>query len=949
MYRSINIVSSVVVSVSLIGLTAVVPAMAAEETPQTFDGCERAFMAAPTGSASAQCFYNVARSTNQWNQGAHRLRRLAEAHPAQFWVKLNLAYIEWQLGSESVLSLMVAARDGFVAQGSVEGEISARVSLRNLFTRQGEGQKAQAEAERLLILSDRTTDAEYRVKALTNYSHHLAVALRDLRRAYRILRSAEAEMDHLGSYWTKFGLLKALADVSYDLGHFNRAQSFLRRLKTLVEDRKDPWGTAYTQMSIDVVRLAQLERRPDPGQRQRALRSVLAGLESVRQTKSTQLEPNYRFMAGALMAHDPALLVEAQRHLEGCLSLAKKLQAAMNQADCLGRLATLIAPTDPDRAHDLVDRAAELAEGEMSPQRVGDAWRARSQVAWKVSTATVAASVSLGMLDALEVVRELQPPGAGRIEAFSRWAPDYRWVAGRVLAARDRLRPVALPAAFRVMERLRARSLLEMRDASRARPMSDHPRQGELEEVLRKLARAQRRRFVPGVSSSDQERLDREIQRLERTAEDLREQVRAAAADAAGPRRPLFATIDEVRRALKPNEAMVLYQLGLSEDLYGQSAGGAWVWVVTRDGVSVEPIPDQMALSPKVRIYQGLFRRRDSDPTTAGRHLYHAVMAKALQGLSERVDRLFIVPDAVLHQLPFSALVDDEGLAVAERYAVSLVPSATFWLAQRQSDRTVVDRTVLAFVDPERTPGAQSAVVRDALSSLSEPLGRLPFARQEGSEAVSYVGGRSRLRQGRAASEESFKSDILEPFRIVHIAAHGVIDDLSPDRSALILAAGSEEEDGLLQAREILDLDFQGRIVILASCRSAGGLVIDGEGPLSLARTFLSAGADAVVGSRWPLRDDDALHMFRHFYAALRQGDDLGTAAQKARRSAIADGRPAAAWAGIVVLGDSSIVPFEYGSPGYRQTRWMGALIVLGLLVTLLLLGAALRFRRIRG
>ena len=933
------LVHTLVVGGSLHGAAPSVAIHAAEAPSQSFDKCAREFAAKPTEAASAQCFYDVARSRNQWDQAAQWLRRLAGRHPEENWITLNLAYVEWQRGSEAVESLMVAARDGFVALGNVEGEISARSALRNLYTRHGEGQDAQTEADRLLVLADRTQKPEFRVKALTNHAHHLAVALRDLRAAYRILRSAEADLDHIESYWTKFALLKALADVCYDLGRLKRAHSYLRRLKRLVEARADPWGTAYTQMSIEVVRLSQLERRADPAVRLAVLRSVLQGLEQLEQNNVSNLEANYRYLAGSLMVHDVAQATDARRHLEKCIAIAAKERAAMIHGACLGRLAILIAHSDPERAVNLVNQAAALAEGEMSQQRIADAWRAQSKVAWKVLTATTALSVSLAMLDSLEVVRELQPPGAGRTEAFSRWAPDYRWVAGRVLEARRDLGSESLPVAFWVMERQRARSLLEMREASRVRPAADHPRRGELDAVLRKLAVAQRQRYGVGLSSLEQKNLDKDIQSLEFSAEDLREQIGADVAESIRRPRWTFATIVDVQQALQPNEAMVLYQLGLSEDLYGEPAGGGWVWVISRAGVTVDPIPDLVELEPKIQMYLGLFQRRDDDFTEASQELYRVLMAKVLAGLSTDVERLFVVPDASLHQLPFSALVDGQGVALAERLALSLVPSASFWLGQRRSSKSMVGRSVLAFVDPERTPDPQPTKARDALALLVEPLGSLPFARQEGREAVSLLGGRSRLREGRDASEASFKRDIVDPFRIIHIAAHAVVDDVSPERSALILAPGDEHEDGLLQDREILDLDFRGRLVVLASCRSAGGTVIDGEGVLSLARTFLSAGAAAVVGSRWPLRDDDALATFRHFYASVGQGDDLGTAAQKARRSAIAEGRPAAAWAGIVVLGDSSIVPFERGSPGYRSSCRTWGVIVLVAVVALWAIG----------
>jgi CHAT domain-containing protein len=117
-----------------------------------------------------------------------------------------------------------------------------------------------------------------------------------------------------------------------------------------------------------------------------------------------------------------------------------------------------------------------------------------------------------------------------------------------------------------------------------------------------------------------------------------------------------------------------------------------------------------------------------------------------------------------------------------------------------------------------------------------------------------------------------------------------------------------------LQSREIADLPLEGRVVVLSACRTAGGSVLRGEGVLSLARAFFQAGAPAVVGSLWPLRDDEAAALFSAFYDELARGKSLGAALRGAQRSAVARGLPAAAWAGLVVMGDPSRVPFPGGA-----------------------------------
>jgi CHAT domain-containing protein len=178
---------------------------------------------------------------------------------------------------------------------------------------------------------------------------------------------------------------------------------------------------------------------------------------------------------------------------------------------------------------------------------------------------------------------------------------------------------------------------------------------------------------------------------------------------------------------------------------------------------------------------------------------------------------------------------------------------------------------------------------------------------------------------------------------MLHLAAHAVVDDRHPERSALVLAPGADEEDGLLQIREIVNLDLRGRLVLLSSCRSASGATMEGEGVMGLARAFFQAGAVAVVGSLWPLRDEEAARMVDRMAVHLGEGASISSALAAARRDGIRAGAPAAAWAGFVVLGNGDIVPL----PGGRAPGWPLPLLA-ALAGALVILGGALLIRRAR-
>ena len=196
------------------------------------------------------------------------------------------------------------------------------------------------------------------------------------------------------------------------------------------------------------------------------------------------------------------------------------------------------------------------------------------------------------------------------------------------------------------------------------------------------------------------------------------------------------------------------------------------------------------------------------------------------------------------------------------------------------------------------------------MSPRQAVLNPLPLAREEGRALTRHLGRSVVLRQGSEATERLIKTTPLQNYRILHFAAHARADRENPERSAIFLTPDEVEKDGLLQFREIVDLELDGRIVVLSACDTATGEILRGEGVLDLARAFFQAGAHAVVASLWPLRDDDGRDFFEAFYRHLAEGESLAGALQGAQIDRIDAGAPAAAWAGIVVLGDGSMVPF---------------------------------------
>lgn len=77
-------------------------------------------------------------------------------------------------------------------------------------------------------------------------------------------------------------------------------------------------------------------------------------------------------------------------------------------------------------------------------------------------------------------------------------------------------------------------------------------------------------------------------------------------------------------------------------------------------------------------------------------------------------------------------------------------------------------------------------------------------------------------------------------------------------------------DDGLLTALEVSGIDLSAtELVVLSSCDSGTGSVVQGQGVLGLRRAFLLAGAQNVLMSLWPVDDDTTAQMMVSFYRNL--------------------------------------------------------------------------------
>jgi CHAT domain-containing protein/tetratricopeptide (TPR) repeat protein len=923
---------------------ALAGAILAAGAPAGFQACEALAASQPEKQETARCFEETGTALGREKEAIARLEALREKHPGSPWIALYLSFLHHGTGREE--GYLRSAAEGFARQGDPKGEVSARSNLQRVLLNSGRVDEAGRQAELATEVAEASGDSNLIARATIVQARFLWGVGTDLERAYLLLKRAEASLFPEGQYYLQRDCLNALGNLSLEVGLYDEGFDAFRRLTELAAGEKDAFAEATGRYNMTRARHNQVLELPTEQGRREVARLAEDALASARRAGHRGVEAKAYLTLGLVTQGE-----ESHRHFDACLAAADNVR---DRSYCLNGLARHLAEEDPRAAQKAIDESLALAREAHDYWSMAYAWRERMRVSWASGSLERTIRDSRAALDAIEAIRDAQAGVAAQARMFSVWAEDYLWLTGRLVEAalegKEEEKERSLEHAFRVAERMRARSLLDSLDAAGVVPAETAPGRQRRAAVLESISGVQRRLLDPSVPPAERQAAAAELQGLEIEEATLRNQLAQAAPVLATPE---FASLEEVREALGPTEALLAFQVAPWVDLRGDFAGGSWLLTVTRERTRIYRLPGRGDLRPAVRLFLGTFERRDGSEASPSVHLFRMLLNPALDELPSGVERLILLPDDALHQLPFGALRPTEGApALAERYELSVIPSASVWLTWRKGRPEPGEIPVLALADPP-PPGAAGTVgprlaARERSAAFAAPLqlGALPHSRRESRAVVRHLGGGSVRRLGARASETFLKAEDLGRYALLHFATHAVTDDVNPERSGVLLAPGAPTEDGLLQIREIVDLAMPGRIVVLSACSSASGTMLRGEGVMGLARAFFQSGAHAVVGSLWPLRDDEAADLFDRFYHHVGRGLSVSGALREAQRDLIDGGAPAAAWAGVLVLGDGGLVPLPGGRKGIDPDVWPPVAATAAGLAALLAVGVALRRRR---
>ncbi len=916
-------------SVSLLLAALMAPAAVASE--EVLQSCHALVLERPEDLESYSCYWAAARRQGEWRGAVTALESRLSVQPDNHRAKLYLAAIEDDRGSPRAEQLYREAADGLADIGEVTGEIYARIALSRYQRTRGRLEEAAGSLAPAVKLVESGIEpvlvAQVRIAQAQQ-----ALSSGDYGKALAPLLEAESILFPDGPVHLRGEMLSTMGHAYWALGAHRKGIEVYRREAEMKAEQGDLYGMAAPRYNIALLagRL-QAIGEIEPAE---YVALVEQALETAVTVGHRPLEVRCRLLLGQNLGDKGV----AADHFRRALSLSRDLEDPQSVRRSRWSLAQLLWRTDPAGRDEYLGWIDETIEEALSLGDIPEQARGRAIRAWMLmDSGEVEAGITayLELLDSVEKIRDLQPEGSVRARVFTQWTFPYYRFSGALLRglAESSTHDRDLALAFETIERMRARVLLDEMDGAGAGPAMDeaNPSYIRRTEVLESIAAIQKKLSDPKLPQGERSPALEELERLERLETVLRDELARVNPDFGRLRAPVFPTLDEIRRSLTTQQAVLSYQLSTATSPLPRTPdeGGSWLVAITRDEVRSYRLPPKDLLESQLAIFLGVLQRRDGSEARAAERLFRDLLDECVRELDPAIDQLIIVPDRALHRLPFEALRDVSGEALASLFRISYAPSVTVWMRWKDDGRDSAPPRGLAFADPEIAPASGDADERGESPWLAGlTLNPLPYAREEAAAMARSFGNDSMVLKARDASEHSLKAADLSNFGLLYLAAHAVVDNLEPERSAVLLSPGSPEEDGMLQIREIVDLELDGRVVVLTACRSASGALLEGEGVVGLARAFFVAGARAVVGSLWPLQDDEAARLMQEFTGQLARGTSLSEALAAARMARMRAGDPPAAWAGIVLLGDGDYVPLPEGGPLLsRISGWVSWLI----------------------
>lgn len=688
-------------------------------------------------------------------------------------------------------------------------------------------------------------------------------------------------------------VLNSLGYLYMEQEDYAQADAQFRQTLKIYGDAKNQRGESRVLINLGVVQQRQ-------GNHEEALTLFRQSLDAAIAIKAVEVEIAALEGLGVVLTAQ-SRFGDALKSLNKGLVIARESQDKTRQTELLWRTAqTYEQMHDYARAEQFVEEAVALARAMHLPKLTFLATATLGAVYASNKKTELAIKTLKDSIDQLETLRDRVAGREEGLELFfeNKLGPYHSLVT--LLSAQGKNFEALLYA-----EGAKGRVLLDAVSSDKA----------DLASVLTENERSEERHLLQKISEINQ-RLKSQPAEDTRSQNELYSRLDGARLELASFKDRTYVRHPELRLRSGVAQALTLSSLKTltaTSDLayleYVVTDRKLGVFIVKRSRATNEADIRYLSLAvnvdelrQKVNKFHSILAVRHPNHRVLSRELYQLLIEPVAKEL-QNVSTICIVPDSFLWTLPFQALTTNRGNYLVERYAVHYAPSLSVLHEMNDPTRqTISNRSLIAFGNP--------VIGRD--EKLNQDLCPLPEAETEVTEVADAV--RSKVKKvlvGREADEKSFKA-LAPAYATIHLATHGVLDNRDPLYSHLLLAKteGDVENDGSLEAREIMNLHLSADLAVLSACETGNGRISPGEGVIGMSWAFFIAGTRSIVVSQWRVNSESTSQLMKNFYQALARQPNHVNKSQALREASVRllkDPRyhHPFYWAGFVLVGSN--------------------------------------------
>jgi len=389
---------------------------------------------------------------------------------------------------------------------------------------------------------------------------------------------------------------------------------------------------------------------------------------------------------------------------------------------------------------------------------------------------------------------------------------------------------------------------------------------------------------------------------------------------------PLYAAVnypqpvsvrDLQKDVLKKGETVLSYFISL---------GKAYALIVSREKFRVKQLKvNEREINGYVDRYLHSIKENNANEMNRfGSKLYEKLF-KPLEKYLKKSRDIIIVPSGKLETIPFESLIVNKKkqgrpVYLLEKYRIKYLQSASLLsILRKHYHRDSNKKSFIGFGDPvydyenfkqgkleqgsmktfakgsievtenspltysphsphsPNSPGDEiKEIHRDRYARAGGIMDRLSHSGEE-IKTIARLFEKESLKSAahlrEQATEENAKAPELKEFDYIHFSCHGLLND---DFQSLVLSqlpSDKSPEDGYFTLNEIMNCDYNAKLVVLSACQTGSGKMYKGEGVTGLTRAVMYAGTPAVVASLWKVDDTATKELMVKFYKNMLENN----------------------------------------------------------------------------